>query len=329
MNDVAIIFIYGQKNHITSVNYQSIIDHSSGCDVYTSNQYDYPNYYYNFLNRLHISEWNAEQMWWACDNLFLYWYLSNPNKNYKQYIIIEDDTYANKDILDCLQIDQHWINHHNGIASAQTKIYSDDKNYHWFAQFSTNPVIQNIYTTENLASCSPICCTVLSNDAVQSIITEIQRHPSINSVFAEIKYATILRYLQRYQLSTLNSDIGKYITYDENLCLQSMENNLNLSNPSGIFHPIKKIDTINKYLNSNKLHIHNHCSQALLGISFDAKFAIEQAYKTGQNSLIVDNNLCGDPAPGVPKKLRIVYKKNNTKHTKYYDENSSLDMKDL
>lgn len=329
MNDVAIIFIYGQKNHVTSVNYQSIIEHSDGCDVYTSNQYDYPNHYYDFLNRLHISEWTKEQMWWSCDNLFLYWYISNPDKhNYKQYIIIEDDTYVNQNILDFLQIDDNWINSHNGIASAKTKKYTDDKDYHWFHQFSTNPVIKNIYTLESLASCSPICCTILSNDAVQSIIEEIKKYPLINTVFAEIKYASILHYLKKYKLSNLNSKVGKYVTYDEKLCLRSIKNNANINNLSGVFHPIKNINVINEYF-IDKFKDYNECNQALLGVSLDAKFSIEKAYKTGQNYIIVDNNLCGDPATGVAKKLRIIYKKNNTQYIKYYDENSKLDLRDL
>jgi hypothetical protein len=328
MNDVAIIFIYGQKNHITSMNYQSIIQHSAGCDVYTSNQYDYPNHYYDFLNRLHISEWNKEQIWWSCDNLFLYWYLANPDKHYKQYIIIEDDTYANQNILDFLQIDRDWINNHNGIASAKTKKYADDKDYHWFKQFSTNPVIKDVYTLENLASCSPICCTILSNDAVQSIVEEMKKHPLINTVFSEIKYASILNYLQKYQLSNLNNKVSEYITYDETLCLQSIENYADIGNLSGVFHPIKNINTLHQYF-LNKFKADNNYTQALLGISLDAMPFIEKAYKTGQNNVTVDNNLCGDPAPGVAKKLRIIYEKNNVQYIKYYDENSTLDLRDL
>lgn len=328
MNNVAIIFIYSQKNHITSINYQSIIDHADGCDVYTSNQYNYQNYYYDFLNRLHISQWTPQQMWWSCDSLFLYWYLANMPK-YKQYIIIEDDTYVNQNILEFLQIDDEWIQNHEGIASAQTKLYLDDKHYHWFQQFSNNPVIKNIYNIKSLASCSPICCTILSDNAVQDIISEIKEHPLINSVFAEIKYATILHYLKKYQLSNLHNNVKNYITYDENLCLNSIQENIRDNKIYGVFHPIKNINTINKYLKYNDINIKNNISQALIGVSLDSKAVVEAAYQTGQNNIIVDNNLCGDPVPGVGKRLRVVYKKNNQKHIKYYEENSNLDFRDL
>ena len=144
-NQVAIIFIHGTKDNLTAINYQSILDHSEGCDVYTSSQHDYLNYYYDFLGRKHISEWSGKEMWWCCDNLFLYWYLSNPKKRYKQYIIIEHDTYANMNILDFLNVDTTTINDHNGVMSAQTLTYDQRKDYHWFQQFSTNPIVKNIY----------------------------------------------------------------------------------------------------------------------------------------------------------------------------------------
>ena len=323
-NDIAIIFLHLTKDKLTSINYQSIIDHSSGVPVYTSNQYDYPKYYYNFLDRKHISEWTPKELWfWGCDNLFLYWYLSNPTKRYKQYLLIEHDTYACENILDFLNIDSNTINN-NGITAINIKSYLSDKHYWWFDQFKDSFVIKRTYGLENLHSCTPICCNMISDDAVQGIIKSIQTYPEINKVFSEIKFATILSSL-RYNLSTFDNNnqerLSNYITYDVNLCEQTLKQNADSNNrvSKGVYHPIKNLNKIYEYLQYYNLPINNleNITQALYGVSYNALPTIQKLYNEGKTHINVNNALCGDPAAEITKTLKLNYIQNNKKYTKF------------
>ena len=72
MNDLAIIFMYSNKDLITSINYTSIKKHCHDKPVYEIHQNDFSNDYYNFLDYKHISEWSAHDIWyWGSDNIFL------------------------------------------------------------------------------------------------------------------------------------------------------------------------------------------------------------------------------------------------------------------
>ena len=330
-NSIAIIFIYGQKNKLTSYNYQSIIDNCKGIDVYTSNQYDYEHFYYNFLDRKHISEWNKEEIWfWGCDNLFLYWYLSNPDKRYQQYMIIEHDTLVKTNIVDFFNIDEYFLSNNNGICGVKTRKYSDGNkdNFWWFKEFQNTEIIRE-YGTKNLASCTPLCCTTISDNAVNVVVNSIKQNPSINKVFSEIKFSTILSSetlpVKSFTDYGASHEISRYISHDEIICEGQIERTRDLS---AIYHPIKSMDKIYKHFDSETVDP-EQIETALLGKCYDVKKNIELAYEKGVSDIPVNNMLGGDPLPKMRKKLRIVYMKNGQKHTKFIDEDSILSIEDL
>jgi hypothetical protein len=97
----------------------------------------------------------------------------------------------------------------------------------------------------------------------------------------------------------------------------------------GIYHPIKQLDTIERYFMFNKIE-KNKIYKAYFGQLCDIKKSLESLIdKVGLSKIIIDNSLGGDPAPGLNKKLYIDYIKNDEKYTKIIDENATLDTNDL
>lgn len=336
MDNLAILVIYSHKDLLTSINYGSIEKHSRGKPLYAIHQNDFPNNYYSFLDYQHISEWRGYDIWyWGSDNIFLYWYLSNPEKRAKNYLILEYDTYAAEDILDFFGLDDAYLDAHHGISSAFTifaKTYG--YGYWWFDCQKHLPLINKFYGVENFAACSPLCSTLISDDAVSSVVEHLQEYPQSNKLYVETKFATILKYLkynvQNYNISDKN--LKHFISYDKHICIDNIRRLA--PNPgdmiqNGVHHPIKDTQTLWRYFMTSDTIDKNVVSKAYFGSIYDAKNAIDTLRKAGIKRIIADNSLCGDPAPGLKKKLYLEYEKDGQIFHKVFDENENIDLRDL
>lgn len=336
MNNLAIIFIYSHKDLLTSINYASIEKYSRDVPIYAIHQNDFANYYYDFLDYKHISQWRGEDIWyWGSDNIFLYWYLSNPDKRAKNYIILEYDTYACEDIIDFFGLDDTFLNTHNGLASANT-IFANTfgPGYWWFDVQRYNPIIYKFYSLDNFAAATPLCSTTVSDDAVMSLVEHLKQYPQNNKIYVETKFATMLKYL-KYNVTNLNMSVEQpkhYISYDRYICT----NNIRKLAPkpgdmvySGVHHPIKDTSILWRYFMTTQTISKENIDQAYFGSLYNAKNAIETLIKAGLSKIIIDNSLCGDPAPGLNKKLFIEYEVDGEIYTKTIDENHQLNLEDL
>lgn len=337
MNDLNIIVIYTEKDKLTSLLYDSIIEYSGRNKVFFIHQYDFAKHFYPFLDKRHISDWNGQEIWyWGSDNIFLYWYLSNPEHRAKQYLILEHDTYANTDILEFLNIDQDFINNHEGIASPGIIHYKTNKMYYWwFDCQKDNQIITEIYGQENLSACRPLCGNIISDNAVQAVVEHIKDFNAANKIYVETKFATILNKLN-FQLtninnSTLSQPLSNYITFSEQVCENTIVQNIsNNVNNKGVYHPIKDIKIIEENA-LNKVDTINYpeISQALYGKLVDVKDLIQACHKKGVRRISVDNFLGADPVEGQPKKINITYKKAGKIYHIEYQEGDEIDMDKL
>lgn len=336
MNDLAIIFIYSHKDLLTSINYGSIERHCRDKPIYAIHQNDFPNNYYDFLDYKHISQWRGEDIWyWGSDNIFLYWYLSNPDKRAKNYLILEYDTYACQDILDFFSIDTAFLSSHSGLSSANTifaKTYG--YGYWWFDVQKFNPIISKFYGIDNFAAASPLCSTLLSDDAAQAVVEHLKEYPQNNKIYVETKFATILQYL-KYNVSNFKTNISNmtdYISYDRYRCLENIRKLAPTSGSlvsTGVHHPIKDVQTLWRFFMDTESIQKNQINKAYFGSLYSAKIAIETLQKAGINQIMVDNSLCGDPVPGLNKQLYIEYEKDGQIYTKTLNENDILNLHHL
>lgn len=336
MNNLAVCFLHGSKDHLTTSNYNSIAQNIYDYPIYTCNQYDYDSYYYDFLDQRHISLWNPEEIWyWGCDNLFLYWYLSNPKKRYKQYLILEHDLRASSNVIDFLGIDDDVIHSNNGIISIKPFTYEANPNFWWFTQHIHHDLIKNQYSNSYLSASSPICGTLISDNAVKTIIDFIRNTPEINKFFSEIKFSTILKINNlpiRAHVNSEITDLYEYITWDENLCInkinENINNNINVKS-YGLYHPIKTIDKINEYFNDSVYIDTKNISMCLFGINYNATNTIQNMINAGETEIPINNHLLGDPISGVRKTLKITYKKDGIIYHKSINEGEILSIEDL
>lgn len=356
MDNLAIIYIYTNKDLLTSINYGSIQKYSRGAQIHSIHQNDFQNNYYDFLDYKHISQWTGNDIWyWGSDNIFLYWYLSNPDKRAKNYLILEYDTHACEDIRDFFGLDDNYLDTHSGISSVLSifcKTYG--YGYWWFDAQKYHPLITKVYGIDNFAACTPLCANLISNDAVLSIIDHLKENPQSNKLYVETKFATILKYLNfnvlnYFQpLSSYNQSIGNhqnianlhlkysdlkyYISFDKHIAIQTIRKLA--PNPGdiikkGVFHPIKDTYTLWKYFMTTESMNKTDIYKAYFGGLYNAKSAIDILKRAGVNKISIDNSLCGDPYPGINKKLYIEYEKDGQIYNKIIDENSILDFEDL
>jgi hypothetical protein len=334
MDNLAIIFIYSHKDLLTSINYGSIQKYARDAPIYAIHQNDFPNSYYNFLDYQHISEWRGYDIWyWGSDNIFLYWYLTNPDKRAKNYLILEYDTYASEDIRDFFNLDDTLLDSHHGVSSALTifaKTYG--YGYWWFDAQRHLPLINKFYGADNFAACSPLCSTLISDDATSSLIEHLKEYPQSNKLYVETKFATILKYLKYNVLNHNNSknvNLPKFISYERQICIDNIRTLA--PNPgdmvkSGVHHPIKDTQTLWRYfMTSDTLDI-KEIDRAYFGSIYDAKIAIETLQKAGVRRIMADNTLCGDPAPGLNKQLYLQYEKDGQILNKIFHENEIIDL---
>lgn len=334
MNNLAIIFIYSNKDQLTDINYNAIKLHARNIPVYAVHQHDFTQNYYPFLDCQHISEWRGLDIWyWGSDNIFLYWYLSNPDKRAKNYLILEYDTHANEDICDFLGLDEQYLQNHQGLSSPNTIFAISNNNYWWFRCQKEHPLIKHIYGVKNFCACSPLCGNLISDDAVLTIVDHLKDNPGSNKLYVETKFATILKFLNfdvlNFKSTNIDISLTNYVSYDSNI-VQRTIHHLQKHNTkiSGVFHPIKDIKILRRYFMDSHI-LKKDIHHVYFGAIYDSKPSIDKLMQAGLNKIIVDNSLCGDPAPGCRKKLYIKYEKNGQILDAVIDENQTLDIKSL
>jgi hypothetical protein len=336
MDNLAIIFIYSHRDLLTSINLSSIEKHAGDAPVYPVHQHDFPNNYYEFLDYKHISQWPGGDIWyWGSDNIFLYWYLSNPDKRAKNYLILEYDTYACESIHDFFGLDEQFLSSHSGLSSCFT-IFAKTFGfgYWWFDAQKYNPIFSKFFGMDNFAAASPLCSTLLSDDAVQAIVKHLQEYPNHNKVYVETKFATILKYL-KFNVLNMNTKVTNpkdYVSYEREICISNIRKLA--PNPgdlvtSGVHHPIKDTSVLWRYFMTTQSIPKEEVYKAYFGSLYDAKPAIETLNKAGVSKIVVDNSLCGDPGPGLKKKLYIEYEKDGQVFSKILNENEQLDLDSL
>lgn len=329
MHKLIVIFIYTRKDEITQINLDSLKKNNTDIQIIDICQHDFIDYHYRFLDDKPIKLWKPHEIWyWGSDNIFLYWYLSNPKIRAENYLILEWDTFANNQSIIEFFGESELINN-TGIKTINYIKYKDNPFYHWFKEQRDNNFIRDIYTYDNFACCTPLCGTLINDNVVQAIISNIQEHKYANKFYVESKFATIANYLnfttQEYSLNRKN-----FISYSENICnnyLNEIEKN-NWSK-NGIYHPVKKHTTIQRYFMSNQINI-SKLHKAMYGKIVDVKQSIEKLLSVNPNEKIQINNfLGGDPAPGVGKYLYLTYEKNGQIFEMTIPENGALDIKNL
>lgn len=328
MNDLAIIFIYKQKNKFTNIAYNRLLRFGSGRDVYAINQYDFGDYYYPFLDINHINDWSSREIWqWGSDNIFLYWYLSDihNSKKYNNYLILEDDTIANDNILEFLGIDDNWLQQND--MSAVNVLFSNNTpatTYQWFDEQKQTPIVQNKYGHNNLVACMPLCCTLISQQSVEIIINHIKDNNSANKLHVETKFSSILKYHNKTaKISPYkNKELKQHIHF-----LPEFPNTiLQKGHKKGVFHPVKDIYTYSKFF-TETVDI-QAASHIFTGRATDVTDQVQNLLKN-QTKFIVNNSIFPDSLYGHNKNLYIEYTKNGEKHTIVLPENSIFDPSDL
>jgi len=329
MDDLIVIFIYTKKDEITNINLSSLKRYNPNLKIIDICQHDFVDLHYKFLEDKPIKLWQPYEIWyWGSDNLFLYWYLSNPSIRAKNYLLLEWDTFCyNKSIIDFFG--ENDLLENIGIKTINYVRYKDNPFYHWFKEQKNNRFIKEIYTYDNFACCTPLCGTLINDNVVESIIEHIKQHKYANKFYVESKFATIANLLN-FSVQEYSRNHKHYISYSENICnnyLNEIESN-NWSK-NGIYHPIKNIKTLKRFFMSNQLNIPN-VQKAMYGKIVDVKAAIEKLYSINPDEKIQINNfLGGDPAPGVGKSLYLTYEKNGQLFDITIPENGILDIKNL
>lgn len=327
MLDYIIVYIFTADNIVTNINFDSIKKYHN--NIVKINHKDFNDIYYPFLGEEPISKWNKNQLWYSCDSIFLYWYLSNKYERAKNYILVEWDTYChNTSIIDFIGKDI--IDNNNGIISSTILFYKDNPNDYWYKRQNNMALLKKYFSDSEISKYSPMSCSVISDNCINDIIDYIQEYPEINSIYIENKFPTIAKKLG-YSLTPFNNNLKNYISYHENICSSKIQQ-LYKDNllDRGVFHPIKKINILDKFLlkqmnpNKKNIEIINATYGAYIDVTKEIGYLLSK-----NNKLDSNNNISGDPAPGVRKKLTINYKKNNQIYTKTVPENSSLNIDDL
>lgn len=330
-NDLAVIFIYTDKDDITEYNLQALKNNNPELPIFDICQQDFANCHFQFLDIKPIKYWSKHEIWyWGSDNIFLHWYLTQKVRA-KNYLIIEGDTYTdNISIYDFFGQDQ--INKNEGITGIKYIEYKNDPNYHWFKEQENNQFIDSFYTKDHFKCCTPLCGTLISDKCVNEIINHISTNYFANKLYVETKFATIASYLG-FTISTFKKPLESFITYNEDIIKNTMTILAKSGNTAGMFHPVKNLSTIkngiaskniSSVLKNNKIH------KAIYGKVVDVKEAINKLHELLPNEKIQINNfLAGDPAHGVGKELYLTYEKNNQIFEIIIKENEWLDFNAL
>lgn len=330
MIDNIIIFIYTQKDEITLANLRSLEKNNPDVPIYPVCQNDFKDDYHKFLDLRPVRMWSGPEIWfWGSDCLFLHWYLKY-NIRAKNYTILEWDTYAyNMSIKEFIGKDI--ISNNTGIYCAYAVSAKEDSWYYWFNFQRDNKLISDFYTWNNFMCCTPLCCTLISDNCVSAIIAHLKEYNFGNKIYAETKFATLGKYLGFGVKEIPN--IRQYISYDINIVnhkLDELSNGGKSANFRGVFHPIKSVDTIRKYfMNTDKL---NNCKihKAYYGVITDVKDSIEKLLEIAPSEKIEINNfLNGDPAHGYNKELHLIYEKNGQIYETVIPERSFLEIDKL
>lgn len=331
-HDYILIFIFTRKDNITSINLDSIKKNNPNIPIVEINKSDFDNIYYDFLGNKPIKDWSIKELWYGCDNLFLYWYLSNDNIRAKNYILIEWDTYChNISFLDFLG-DQIITN--DGITAIKTISKKNEPNDYWFMQQKDNIFLNSIFGTEHSKKYTPMSCTTISDKCITDIINYIKENTESNKLYIETKFSSIASFLG-YPVSQYKKNLSNYISYHENICdrtLLKLSDNTKNKNFTGIFHPIKKYTSYRKYFiehnvdNSTKNNI--NIISAIYGASIDIKEDIIDLLNK-QKYIDINNEIGGDPAPHKKKTLYLTYEKNGQIYKKVIPEYSVLDRDNL
>lgn len=326
MHDLAIVFIYTNKDPITNINLQSIIDNNPNIPVIEVNYKDY-NDPILFLGYKPISKWTIRKLWYSCDSIFLYWYL-NTEFRAKNYIIVEWDTYCNNVSFQQFLGDQVLTN--KGITSSKIiDIFSDPYDV-WFTNEDNKKILYSLFGSKYIRKYSPMSCTTISNDCIIDIIEYLKKHPEANDLYIETKFATIANFLG-YPIDEYVGKFYNHITYHENTC-ENIIKKLYGHSLDGIFHPIKRYQIYRKYFtntnyisNNQNIKIHHAIYGSFLDLTQDMNFFIDNNIQ----NITIDNNIAGDPAPFRSKQISIRYEKNGQIYDKIIDEGENLDLSSL
>lgn len=328
MHDLIIIFIYTKKDEITKLNLSSLKKNNPDIKIIDICQDDFDDVHYKFLDDKPIRLWKPNEIWyWGSDNIFLYWYLTYKLRA-KNYLLLEWDTFNfRKSVVDCFG--ETDLTKNIGIKAINYIRYKDNPFYHWFKEQKHNAFIKDIYKYDNFACCTPLCGTLIHNDAVEKIISHLQEHKYGNKLYVESKFATIANYLG-IDVREYSTNLKHYISYSENICnnyLQEIEGNSWSKN--GIYHPIKSIKTIRRFFVSNQINM-SRVHKAMYGRVVDVKQAINKLKEINpEEKIYVNNFLGGDPAPGVGKYLYLTYEKNGQIYEVTIPENEIIDWEKL
>lgn len=332
LNDYLIVFIYTRKDNITSINLDSIRYNNSNIPIVEVHTSDFQNIYYDFLGKKPIVNWSIRELWYSCDNIFLYWYLSNDHIRAKNYILIEWDTFVHNTSL--IDFFGNQIIENEGITAAKIITKTKEPNDYWFTQQKDNKLLNHFYGIEHTKKYTPMSCTTISDKCVQDIIAHIQNNPECNQLYIETKFATIASYLG-YPLQQYNNNVSNYISYHENICertLAKLTNNGNNKNFQGVFHPIKKYSIYRKYFmnqeNNYQLKDNINIISAIYGSGIDLKEDIIDLLSK-KNNISINNEIGGDPLPHKKKSLFLTYEKNGQIYRKIIPESSTLDLNNL
>lgn len=329
MDNVIVIFIYTKKDEITKINLQSIKKNNPDIKIIDICQDDFVDLHYKFLDDRPIKFWHSNDIWyWGSDNLFLYWYLSNTKIRAKNYLILEWDSFCyKKSIIEFFG--ESNLNNNTGIKTINYVSYKHNPLYHWFKEQKHNKFIQEIYTYNNFACCTPLCGVLINDKLVSSIIDHLKDHKYANKFYVESKFATIANYLG-YKIEEYSHNLQNHISYSERICGDYLsEIEYNNWPKAGIYHPIKKIENIKRFFMNNNINM-SRIQKAMYGKIVDVKSSIEKLRSINPSEKIqVNNFLNGDPAPGVGKFLYLTYEKNGQIHEIVIPENEILDIEKL
>lgn len=325
MHDLAIVFIYTEKNTITNINLQSIIENNKDIPIVQVNYRDF-NQAIPFLGETPLNKWSVRKLWYSCDSIFLYWYL-NSSLRAKNYLLVEWDTYCNNVSFHKFLGDQIFTN--TGLTSS--KIINIDSHPHdvWFTNNENKKILYSLFGSKYIRKYSPMSCSTISDECVNAIIHYLKNNPIANDLYIETKFGTIANYLD-YPVESYHGKFYDYITYHENTCENTIKK-LYGHSLEGIFHPIKKYQIYRKYFANNNtkknkdIKIHYAIYGSLLDLTKDMNFFIDNNI----DNITIDNNIGGDPAPFRSKQMMLRYEKNGQIFEKVVNEGENLDLSDL
>jgi hypothetical protein len=311
MQDIAIIFLYTEYNKITKLNLENLKKFNPGVPLYAVNKNDLTKYHYDFFGKEPIHKWSVWDLWYKCDNIFFYWYLSF-NIRAKNYILVEWDTL-------CLDIsfknffgDQQIKN--EGMMSCLLKNIKDLPNDDWF-HGNNYRLLKRFFSRESIYKFSPMSCSVISNECVKGCIDHIKKNPEINNIYVETKLTTISKHLgfpvnEYQQMHPI--PFSQYINYHEKMCERTINFLKYNDNMRGIFHPVKQEFIYAKYIDDYTLELNKDIKihKIIYGSCIDIT---EQAQNilNNQNIIVANNNIAGDPCPNKTKELTIIYEQDS------------------